>query len=77
MKVMTWHISCRDERNWLLELCGELLLRFDYKDDAIREGRWRADACATHGRRAVIVHRRDGTIEHEFHFGFDTAGAGR
>lgn len=73
MKVMTWHISRRDERDWLLELCGELLARFDYKDDAIREGQWRACASPADAKRAVIVHRQDGTIEREFHFGADAA----
>jgi hypothetical protein len=67
-KHMTWHITCRNEHDWRLEQDGELLVRFDYKDDAIREGRRRAYVCEMDGGLAhLVVHRQDGTIEHEMH----------
>ncbi|MGN6520329.1 MAG: DUF2188 domain-containing protein [Dokdonella sp.] len=70
MKTKTWHITGRDERDWRLEEKGELLIRFDYRDDAIREAARRAHAREADGEQAhLVIHRLDGTVEREMHFG--------
>jgi hypothetical protein len=70
MKTKTWHITGRDEHDWRLEEKGELLIRFDYRDDAIREAALRAQAREADGEQAhLVIHRLDGSVERELHFG--------
>jgi hypothetical protein len=70
MKPTIWHVVYRDARDWLLEQRGELLLRFDYRDDAIREGQLRARLLASQGDQTkLLIHRADGSIEKEMCFG--------
>ncbi|TCO38188.1 DUF2188 domain-containing protein [Dokdonella fugitiva] len=70
MKTKTWHITARNERDWHIEEKGELLIRFDYRDDAIREAARRAQAHEAEGEQAhLVIHRLDGSIERELHFG--------
>jgi hypothetical protein len=65
MKATIWHLNGRGARDWCLELRGELLSRFDYKDDAIRDAAWRA---RTLDDAQLIIHRLDGSIERELRF---------
>ncbi|HEY6943455.1 hypothetical protein [Dokdonella sp.] len=70
MTTSTWHITGRGEREWRIEERGELLNRFDYRDDAIREAARRGRAREADGERThLVIHRLDGSIERELHFG--------
>jgi hypothetical protein len=66
MKPTVWHLICRSPEDWHLEQRGELLARFDHKDDAIREAAWRARQIED---AQLMIHRADGTIERELRFG--------
>lgn len=66
MKPITWHLTCRTPGDWHLEQRGELLVRFDHKDDAIREAARRARQVE---EAQLVIHRADGTIERELRFG--------
>jgi len=65
MKPATWHLICRNANDWRLEQRGELLIRFDHKDDAIREAAWRArQGDGGH----LVIHRADGSVEQSLRF---------
>lgn len=65
MKLTLWHLICRSPRDWRIEQRGELLIRFDYKDDAIREITRRARDLE---EAQLVIHRADGSVEREMRF---------
>ena len=66
MKPTILHLICRSQHDWRLEKSGELLIRFDYKDDAIREVAWRAHE---YNETQLVIHHADGSVEREILFG--------
>lgn len=65
MKPTVWHLTCRNANDWHLEQRGDLLIRFDHKDDAIREAAWRA---REGDGGDLVIHRADGSVEQSLHF---------
>jgi len=57
---------------WHLEQNGQLLSRFDTKERAEEEGARRSAELHCRGLSAhMIVHRRNGSIENEYAYGYD------
>jgi|GEM_PF-5477621 len=66
MKPATWHLVRRDDRDWILERGGEIVVRFDHPDDAIRDVAFRAQGLEA---ASLVIHAADGSVEREVRFG--------
>ena len=69
------HLVHKDsDARWHLEVAGTDIAVFDSKSDAEQEGEARGGRLWAQGTPAqLVVHREDGSVEHETTYGLDPA----